>query len=157
MAYALVTDGTIDAVSGRLPTAARRLDTDEWVMGLRDADTATQQATGWFEIQDTVRPADTPTTTHDRSVELVADVPTVVWTERDKTAGELQAEQDAADIEEKRGNYQGAVATLRTWSDQAETTTVTSGNAVATLQTMVDRSGVFYDRFADLIEAEHGA
>jgi hypothetical protein len=156
MAYALVTDGTIDAVQGNVPTAARRLDTGEWVMGLRDADTATQEATGWFEIQDTARPADTPTTTHDRSVELVADVPTVVWTERPKTAAELQAEADEADRETKRGNYQDAVATLRDWSDQAESTTVTSGNAVTVLQQLVDRSGTMWDRLADLIEAEHG-
>ena len=84
-------------------------------------------------------------------------IPTVVWTERDKTSAELHAEQDAADLEEKRGNYQGAVSTLRTWSEQAEGMTVTSGNAVATLQQLVDRQAVFYDRFADLIEAEHSS
>ena len=126
-------------------------------MGLRDADTATQEATGWFEVQDTARPADTPTTTHDRTIELVADVPTVVWTERTLTQAEIDAAADQADRDTKRGNYQGAVATLRTWSEQAETTTVTSGNAVATLQQMVDRSGIMWARLADLIEAEHGA
>lgn len=45
-----------------------------------------------------------------------------------------------------------AVATLRTWSSQASGTTVTSGNAVATLQTVVTRLGIFFDRFADLLD-----
>ena len=40
-----------------------------------------KQSCGWFPVTDTAR-ADTDTTTHDRSVELAADVPTVVWTER---------------------------------------------------------------------------
>lgn len=88
MSYANVTHDTIQKV-GTLPKSARRLDNDAWVLGLRDADTATQQATGWFEVTDTARPDDTDTTTHDRSIELVASVPTVVWTERDKTADEL--------------------------------------------------------------------
>jgi len=159
MAYALVENGTIGSVGG-LPTAARRQDTGEWVVGLRQASPDLQRATGWYAIQDTAQPADTPTTTHDRSVELVdhgeGPIPTVVWTERDKTAAELQAEIDDADRETKRSNYKGAVATLRQWSDDAEGTTVTSGNAVAVLQEMVDRSGTMWDRLADLIEAEHG-
>ena len=155
MAYAYVDNGQIESV-GALPVAARRQDTGEWVMGLRDAPVSFQQATGWFEVVDTVRPDDTPTTTHDRTVELVAGTPTVVWTERDKTQTELDAEAAQADRETKRSNYQGAVATLRQWSDQAEGVTVTQGNAVATLQTLVDRQAVFYDRFADLIDAEFG-
>lgn len=155
MAYALVDNGQIESVGG-MPTAARRQDTGEWVLALRDAPVSFQHATGWFEIVDTVRPDDTPTTTHDRTVELVAGTPTVVWTERDKTAAEIQAETDEADREQKRTNYQGAVATLRQWSDDAEAVTVTSGNAVAVLQQMVDRSGTMWDRLADLIEAEHG-
>lgn len=88
MSYALVIDDTIQKV-GALPKSARRLDNQAWVMGLPDADTATQQATGWFEVVDTTRPDDTATTTHDRSIELVGGVPTVVWTERDKTEDEL--------------------------------------------------------------------
>jgi hypothetical protein len=51
-------------------------------------------------------------------------------------------------------NLSNAVATLRVWADQAETTTVTSGNAVATLQTVVSRLGVFFDNFADLLEVQ---
>jgi hypothetical protein len=161
MAYAYVQDGTIGSV-GAMPVAARRQDTGEWVMGLRQASPELQQATGWYAIQNTAQPADTPTTTHDRSVELVdhgdgdGPRPTVVWTERAKTAAELQAETDEADRETKRSNYQGAVATLRQWADDAEGITVTTGNAVNVLQQLVDRSGTMWDRLADLIEAEHG-
>lgn len=89
--YALVINGTIQS-TGRLPESARRLDTGEWVMGLPDAPPSLVAATGWAEVVDTARPADTATTTHDRSVELVNGTPTVVWTERAKTADETQAE-----------------------------------------------------------------
>ena len=44
-----------------------------------------------------------------------------------------------------------AVATLRQWADDADATTATSGNAVAVLNTMLDRFAVFFDRFADLL------
>ena len=89
MTYAQVTAGTITAVQGQPPVAARRLDTQQWVLGLRDADPAVQEACGWFQVTDTTRPEDTPTTTHDRTLELIANVPTVVWVERAKTADEL--------------------------------------------------------------------
>ena len=88
MAYAYVDNGQIESV-GSMPVAARRHDTGEWVMGLRHADPDTQRATGWYAIQDTAQPADTSTTTFDRTVEMVdhgeGPIPTVVWTERDKT------------------------------------------------------------------------
>lgn len=32
--------------------------------------------------------------------------------------------------------------------------TVTSGNAVQTLQVTVDRLGIFFDRFADMLEVQ---
>lgn len=88
MSYALVIDDTI-VTTGGLPVSARRLDSGAWVLGLRDADSATQEACGWYAIVDTARPDDTATTTHDQLIELVAGVPTVVWTERAKTAEEL--------------------------------------------------------------------
>lgn len=90
--YAQINDDTVTV--GILPESARRLDTGAWVLGLRDADAATQQACGWFAVVDTERPADTDTTTHDSSVELVDGVPTVVWTERAKTDDELNPPTD---------------------------------------------------------------
>jgi hypothetical protein len=55
----------------------------------------------------------------------------------------------------KRANLNAAaIATLRDWANQSRATTVTSGNAVATLQTVVNRLGTFFDRFADLLEVQ---
>ena len=96
MTYAYVTDGTVQA-TGRLPAAARRLDTGQWVLGLADAPVELQQACGWYPVTDTPRPDDTATTTHDRTVTLVAGTPTVVWTERPKTQAELDAEAEFAE------------------------------------------------------------
>ena len=94
MTYAYIADSVIHAV-GRLPQSARRLDTQEWVLGLADATVALQEACGWYAVADTTRPDDTPTTTHTRTVELVAGVPTVVWTERPLTDDEQFARQQA--------------------------------------------------------------
>lgn len=93
--HALVIDNTIQAVASQPPTSARRLDTGEWVLGLRAAAVELQEACGYFQVTDTARPSDTPTTTFDNTVELVQGVPTVVWVERPKTSAE-QAETAAA-------------------------------------------------------------
>ncbi len=85
---------------------------------------------------------------------LEAGVPTRRWTKRLKTAEELAAEADAADREAKLTQVGTAVATLRTWAEDARATTVTTANTVVVLQTIVDRLGVFFDRFADLIEGQ---
>jgi hypothetical protein len=90
MSYALVDDGTIEA-EGALPQSARRLDTGQWVMGLRTAPVELREATGWFEVVDVARPADTETDTYDRTLELVGGVPTVVWVQRPKTQAEIDA------------------------------------------------------------------
>jgi hypothetical protein len=50
---------------------------------------------GWEPVVTTERPADTDTTTHDYSVELVDGVPTEVWTPRPWTQAELDARNQA--------------------------------------------------------------
>ena len=115
MTYALVTSSTIQAESGRVPNAARRLDTQQWVLGLPDASVALQQACGWFAVTDTPRPAETPTTTHDRTVQLVANVPTVVWTSRPKTPDELAADTATANDATIRTQATTALDTNRTF------------------------------------------
>ena len=65
----------------------------------------------------------------------------------------VDTEIDEEDRAQKGDNVSQAVTTLRQWATDAQTTTVTSGNAVATLQTVVDRLGIFFDRFVDLIES----
>ena len=92
--YAFVVDGTVQAV-GRLPVAARRLDTGQWVLGLADAPVELQEACGWYQVADTPRPDDTATTTHGRTVELVDGTPTVVWTERALTDDEQFAREQS--------------------------------------------------------------
>lgn len=75
-----------------------------------------------------------------------------VW---QKGAALLAQESDAADRLTKRGNLNAqAIAALRQWADDAESTTATSGNAVAVLNTVLDRLAIFFDRFADLLEAQ---
>ena len=95
MMHALVVDSTVQSV-GALPRSARRLDTGQWVMGLATAPVAAQQACGYHEVVRNPRPDNTPTTTWDRSVEWTGTQVVETWTERDKTAEEVQAEQEAA-------------------------------------------------------------
>lgn len=57
--------------------------------------------------------------------------------------------------DQKLADLGAAVATLRTWSTQAKSTTVTTQNAVPTLQTVVNRLGTFFDHFANLLEAQN--
>ena len=112
---------------------------------------------GIYRIVNTPRPADTATTTSDRTgVTFDGATVDVVWTERLKTQAELDAGALNVRQTARRLDVEQAVSTLRTWSDQAANTTVTQGNAVATLQIMVDRLGVFFDRFADLVEVQYG-
>lgn len=154
MTYALINDGDVKAV-GPLPGSARRLDTRQWVMGLASAPSDLVEVCGWFPV------ADTPPT-HDPALEVLevggVDVvdgrPVRAYTVRVKTADELADDADVADRQMKREQVGNAVAALRQWADDAEATTVTSGNAVAVLGTVVARLGVFFDRFADLIEAQ---
>jgi hypothetical protein len=54
----------------------------------------------------------------------------------------------------RRESFAQAIGTLRQWAKDADAVTVTQGNAVQVLQVVVDRLGVFFDRFADLLEHE---
>lgn len=88
--YAFVVANAIQS-EGPLPLSARRLDTQEWVMGLATAPTLLVQACGYFQVQDTARPADTATDTFTRTLTLVGNVPTVTWVQRAKTQAEIDA------------------------------------------------------------------
>ena len=74
----------------------------------------------------------------------------------ERPADRTERESYAAEIKQQRveaidRQFAAGIKTLRLWSNQAQSTTVTQGNAVATLQVMVDRLGLFFDRFADLL------
>lgn len=79
----------------------------------------------------------------------------VIQEQRSATPDEIEAvdEYDAGVvIDEKRSNVDQAVAALRQWAADAQSTTVTNANQRAVLQTTINRLGTFFDRFADLIE-----
>lgn len=69
------------------------------------------------------------------------------------TAAETARSAEAAKVAKAQA-VDAAVATMRQWASDARGTTVTSGNAVATLQVVVARLGTFFDRFADLVESQ---
>ncbi len=70
----------------------------------------------------------------------------------DQTRQDNRITQEVA--EAKGTAVDNAVSTLRQWALDAEGTTVSNGNNTAVTQTMVNRLGVFFDRFADLIESD---
>jgi hypothetical protein len=82
MKYAIVVDDTIVSV-GLRPKAYRNH------TGLQYATDEQLAALGILPVVDVERPADTATHTTERSIELVAGVPTVVWTPRPWTVEEL--------------------------------------------------------------------
>ena len=109
-----------------------------WVTYTNDTNPAFDPAVEKIVIGDSVSP-----TEHHRTKTVTA-----------LTQAELDALADTADRTAKGANISPAmINTLRTWATQAGNTTVTQGNAVNTLQTMVNRMGTFFSRFADLIES----
>jgi len=93
MTYAFVVNEVIEEEFSLLPDSARRLDTQEWVMGLSTAPVNLVEATGWFTVLNVARPPDTPTLTSDRSLILVNGDPTEVWTSRPWTPEELASNE----------------------------------------------------------------
>jgi hypothetical protein len=125
VSYALVIANAIQSEHARLPDSARRLDTGEWVLGLRAYGSVEQQeACGYFEVADTERPDDTDTDTHVRALTLVDGVPTVTWTARPWTADELAARAAAVTETALRSNPQTHIDVLVA--------------SLAALQTLVD-------------------
>ena len=83
----------VDTLTERAPRGSeRRTDTGAWLSppdgAWSDAEAA---ACGFARLVDVAKPVDTDTATHDRTVQLVAGVPTVVWVQRAKTAEEVAA------------------------------------------------------------------
>src|SRR5690606_23941506 len=94
--HALIQSGQIVQILGRLP--------DVWHDGTRwwnIAGGAVDPADiGWLPVTLEPRPDDTETTTWDRNEPaIVAGVPVIGWTERDKTLEELQADAEQSNAE----------------------------------------------------------
>lgn len=79
-------------------------------------------------------------------------VRTLGWDVVALTQVELDVIADNAARDAKKTLVANAIPTLRTWATELQAITVNSGNAVATLQALIDRQEVFYARFADLLE-----
>jgi hypothetical protein len=102
MTYALVRNDIIEQVG------PPRL----WFDGLRwwDFRNATESyynEAGWQLVVETTRPDDTATHTSDRTVELINDVPTVVWVVRPLSVDELSNNQQTLNrstLETRAGN-----------------------------------------------------
>lgn len=88
--FALVRDDTIAQV-GALPRLYH--DGTRW-WDLRPGQHAPEDA-GWYEVQETPRPADTNTHTYESSIELIDGTPTRVWAEREWTEPELLGRAEA--------------------------------------------------------------
>lgn len=108
--YALIIDGSIWQQSKTLPHASERLDTGDLVIGFRDADQATREACGWFQIVDPGEPVYDPASEkRSRDVQIVNGTPTVAYTVEPLTADELaqraEAEADEQEREQARRAY----------------------------------------------------
>jgi hypothetical protein len=150
--YAQVTTNTITTESGLPPQSARRLDTGQWVLGLRDAPVSLQQACGWFAVTENVRPADTPTTTYDRSLTLVANVPTVTWTARPKTADEIKADTVAVNDPVIRTKVRAAIDGNVTALGQLDTAVTNVNAVIAATPTNVAQCNTQIDNLANVVK-----
>ena len=111
--YALIDNDTVTHTWGNLPREAmRRQDTGEWVMNLEYADAAQRAACGLYEVVDAPQPVD-PDGVAERTIGVIAGVPTVVWTVRPYTADEVAANAAAATRQQKAANVTAAPAVLR--------------------------------------------
>lgn len=77
----------------------------------------------------------------------------VVTVTRAMTAQEITIETALSTGVQREARITAAIPVLRQWASDARGTTVTAGNAVATLQVVVNRLGVFFDNFADLLQS----
>jgi hypothetical protein len=131
--YAFVVDDTIVKVDNR-PKAWRNH------TGLQYATDEQLAALGILPVVDVDQPADTDTHTFERSIELVAGVPTVVWTQRAWTADELAARTAAANETTIRAEVDQALDGLRQIANSSGTLTAAQlSNAVRLLARVLIR------------------
>lgn len=125
MTFAYVVGDVIHAETATLPTAARRVDTGEWVVDLDGAAVDVREACNWFQVVTVNHPPDTTTLIYDRALILVDGVPTEEWTERPKTQDEIDADTRAVNAEVLTSDAATNIATLLA--------TVTALNALTAL------------------------
>jgi hypothetical protein len=131
--YAIVVDDAILRVGSR-PKAYRNH------TGLQYATDEQLADLGILPVVDVPRPADTDTHTFERSIELVAGVPTVAWTQRAWTVDELTARTAATNERTIRTEVEQALADLRLITGSSGTLTAAQlSNAVRLLARVLIR------------------
>mgnify|MGYP000691666206 CR=1 FL=1 len=131
MSYALVTDGILTAV--RNPGRTETKLSDGRPLSPPDTGWSDELAAlcGFVPIVEVTRPADTSTKTTDRTVTLVAGVPTVVWVQRDKSADELASDVQGTSRTDLLTKARAAVTANQTFLALA---TPTNAQVVAQVQ-----------------------
>ncbi len=95
MTYARFQNDTVTERSAELPPKVWVQETVDPPTGRYEPLTVANAASfDWYEVVRVAKPADTATTTHDRSVAVVDGKLSDVWTERPKTQTELDADAD---------------------------------------------------------------
>lgn len=120
----LTTANKIDSAEVTRPTELQLRDgsgTRLWWEGITDAELA---ETGWFKVFPIAQPADTATTTSDRSLTVVAGTPREQWTQRPKTQAEIDADAATANNSTIRQQANVALADNRTYLAVASPTNV---------------------------------
>lgn len=117
--FAFVNGGSVQQTTTRLPDSARRLDTQEWVMGLGTAPTELVNATGWYTIDDPGAPAYNEATHVLQPREAVYDTQanTVTFTYATRVKTQAELDQDAANAATatERQQARDAIANLDTY------------------------------------------
>lgn len=85
--YILTTDNPL--IRRGLPDSARRLDTQEWVMGLPNAPVGLQRACGYYAVTVVAKPADTTLTKYVRGYSFDGVTALETWTEISRSQDEL--------------------------------------------------------------------
>jgi len=149
--YVFSTDGvTVDRLRTGLPKPMqRRINTDNaWVV----VDDSNREDCGYYLVTEIAQPANSPTESF--FVSVVNTAPGAFTTQWDHD----QAKHDARIANEtataQYATLAGEISWLRGRADVANGTTVTSGNTIAVLQTVMDDLARFFDRFADKLEAD---
>jgi hypothetical protein len=146
--FALVKDGLIVSTGG-LPTSARRLDTQAWVMGLATAGTSLQQACGYFMVVEPARPTITTAETFDPdTIDLVNGVPTRIYHVRSKTAAELAADLATATATTERDQARQAITALDAFITRGATNTAAQVRDMTVIQARILKR-LIRDSFGD--------
>lgn len=134
--YVKLIDGKMRAL-GRLPRAARRLDTGQWVMDLANASDEDRAACGWFPVVRNPRPVDTETVTWEREIVTRGGIAAETWVERERSADEQAAAVEEKQRSTAREQARQALAANVAYLDAKRPTAATHAEQIAALTRQV--------------------